>query len=140
MSTGAAPAGAAAFALALALAACAALGGGDPLVESGAALYARRCAPCHGREGRGSGPVAPALRLAPPDLTRIAERSGGAFPAERVAETIDGRFQAPSHGLRTMPVWGRELAEPLAAEAPGDAVARGRLEALVAYLRSIQSG
>lgn len=37
-----------------------------------------------------------------------------------------------------MPVWGRELAEPLAPEAPGEAVARGRLGALVAYLRTLQ--
>lgn len=126
-------------AVALLLGACALVGGRDPLVESGAALYERHCAACHGAEGRGDGPVAPVLRFEPPDLTRLAERNGGRFPEESLGETIEGRFQPGSHGLPTMPVWGRPLAGPLATKASGEDGARGRIAAILAYLRTLQS-
>jgi hypothetical protein len=37
-----------------------------------------------------------------------------------------------------MPIWGRRLAEPIAAGAEGDEVARGRIQILVEYLKTIQ--
>ena len=42
------------------------------------------CATCHGRDGKGNGPVAAALKVVPPDLTRLARDNGGAFPRKRV--------------------------------------------------------
>ena len=43
------------------------------LIQSlkGADLFRSYCASCHGREGKGDGPVAPALNAKVPDLTTI---------------------------------------------------------------------
>ena len=71
----------------------------------GAEIYARHCATCHGAEAGGNGPMAPALVLQPPDLTRLAERNNGAFPMTRVVMRIDGRDPLVSHGS-PMPVYG----------------------------------
>jgi len=100
--------------------------------------FARYCASCHGTGGRGDGPAASALSKPPADLTRIAARRAGVFPAGEIAATIDGRFELPAHGSRDMPIWGRRLAEPIAEDAQGDEVARGRIDLLVEYLQSIQ--
>jgi mono/diheme cytochrome c family protein len=72
-------------------------------------LYERFCASCHGEAGFGDGPVAPALKVMIPDLTRMYQRNGGKFPEERVRRIIDGREVFPIHGSRYMPVWGQEL-------------------------------
>jgi hypothetical protein len=51
--------------------------------------------------------MAKSLKVAPPDLTRIAERNGGPFPMERVQKIISGEQPVPAgHGTRQMPVWG----------------------------------
>lgn len=106
--------------------------------DLGAQLYARHCASCHGASGSGDGPVARALLRPPADLTRIAARRGGEFPDGDVAQWIDGRFETAAHGTREMPVWGRRLADPIAEDASGEEVARGRIDLLVEYLRALQ--
>lgn len=73
---------------------------------SGSELYRVFCASCHGPGAEGDGPVAATLKPAVPDLTRIAARNGGAFPAERVRAIIDGQSVPRAHGTRAMPVWG----------------------------------
>src|SRR5262245_52192216 len=96
--------------------------------------FDRYCASCHGPDGRGSGPVAAALKTRPADLTTLAERNGGVFPAERLRQLIEGRGPA-AHGDRTMPVWG------VVFKRQGNATedtAGARIDALVAYLQSIQ--
>jgi len=104
----------------------------------GAALYRTYCASCHGENGRGDGPVAPVLRVAPPDLTRLAQRHGGTYPADRVAERIDGRTHVAAHGPSEMPVWGDRLASrSLAGE--GDRALDARVAALVEHLRTLQA-
>jgi mono/diheme cytochrome c family protein len=76
---------------------------------SGAQLYMRFCASCHGSQAMGDGPVSRSLNVAVPDLTRIASRYGE-FPAGRVRDIIDGRgIDTLSHGTREMPVWGYEF-------------------------------
>lgn len=72
---------------------------------AGAALYANHCAVCHGAGLRGDGPMADILRIAPPDLTRIAERYNGVFPRTGIARRIDGRDPILSHG-GDMPIFG----------------------------------
>ena len=47
----------------------------DNRVEEGRDLFAEHCTPCHGIDGKGRGPVADPLGLAPTDLTRLAERA-----------------------------------------------------------------
>jgi mono/diheme cytochrome c family protein len=56
----------------------------------GASLYKAYCAACHGSDATGQGPMAKALKVPPPDLTRIAERNGGMFPMARVESIIAG--------------------------------------------------
>jgi mono/diheme cytochrome c family protein len=76
---------------------------------SGPELYETFCASCHGRSGHGDGPVAPLLKAHVPDLTLIAARRGGKFPADEVYRYIDGQADTPTHGPRSMPVWGYEF-------------------------------
>lgn len=106
---------------------------------SGKEMYGRLCTSCHGVSGAGNGPMAPLLKIEVPDLTRLAQRYSGEFPAEHVRRTINGRFDRPAHGLPYMPVWGSRFYD---SEVPHDAEERARadslIERLVAYLRSIQ--
>ena len=103
--------------------------------RSGAQLFRTYCAPCHGRNAHGDGPLAERLRHAPPDLTTYSQRNSGVFPRERVFRIIDGR-DVRSHGERDMPVWGDAFrAEPDGLTA--DEV-KARIDAIVGYLRDIQ--
>lgn len=105
---------------------------------SGAELFERFCAACHGSGARGDGPVASSLNVLVPDLTTIGSRYGE-FPATVIRDVIDGRgIDMRAHGTRTMPVWGYEFW----VEEGGDVVAqtsvRDAIGKLVEYLRSIQ--
>lgn len=125
----------------LALSACVSVQYDDRDVTqlSGVEMYERLCASCHGVDGKGHGPVASLIKTGVPDLTRIAWRDGGEFPAEDVHRMIDGRLERPAHGTRDMPVWGWQFYR---SENPDDAEERARVDAiirrLVDYLRSIQ--
>lgn len=106
-------------------------------IASGAELYRRHCAACHGADGSGGGPAAEALATPPGDLTGLARDAGG-FDARAVAATIDGRARIPAHGSAAMPVWGEVFAEELAGEPHARRVAALRVIAIVDHLRSIQ--
>jgi mono/diheme cytochrome c family protein len=110
----------------------------DLSVETGAQLYLRFCASCHGKHGAGDGIVAPYLKLSPPDLRLMARRNGGTFPAERAHRIIDGREDLPPHGERAMPVWGTDFAIAASGSADARAVAESSISRLVEYLQSIQ--
>jgi hypothetical protein len=43
----------------------------------GADLFRAYCASCHGRDAKGHGPAAPALKATVPDLTVLAKNNGG---------------------------------------------------------------
>lgn len=106
--------------------------------------YMVSCAPCHGQEARGDGPVARYVGDDFPDLTRLAERNGGAFPVVEVFRTIEGSTELQAHGERLMPVWGRRyMVEGTFEDVPLPDAARqqivlGRIVELVAYLQAIQ--
>lgn len=72
----------------------------------GSDLYHAYCASCHGTEGRGNGPAAPALIARIPDLTTIAKRNGGIYPSARIERIIAGEDAIMAHGSQEMPVWG----------------------------------
>lgn len=94
------------------------------------------CASCHGATGKGDGPVAKALKTAPPDLTVLARRNGGTFPTADVISFIDGTGRPmPSHGPGDMPVWGPIFR----ALETSDPRVKVRLQNIVAYIESIQS-
>jgi len=105
---------------------------------SGAELYGRFCWSCHGEFGYGDGPVASTLTVSVPDLTRIARRRGGEFPAQDVRAMIDGRSPVLAHGPRTMPVWGYEFWWVEGADRLAETSARALLDDIVDYIQSIQ--
>jgi mono/diheme cytochrome c family protein len=100
---------------------------------SGAANFREYCTVCHGTGGRGDGPAAKALTKAPADLTGIAKRNGGKFPALAVRMTIVGDTEYAAHGSREMPMWGHVFRS-----VDGDPTTALRLRNLVNYLESIQ--
>ncbi len=107
-----------------------------PSQPDGAALFRTHCASCHGTSGRGDGPVAEFLKIAPADLTKIAVQARGAFPTAQMIRIIDGRQTVRAHGDSKMPVWGDAFSQSLAHE--DESTVRQKIEALVKYLQSIQ--
>src|SRR5450759_323207 len=78
----------------------------NPFME-GPAVFQAYCAVCHGKDARGGGPAAGALKRRSPDLTRMSQRNGGIFPFERVQKIISGKGPGiPAHGSHEMPIWG----------------------------------
>lgn len=107
------------------------------LERQGRALFLDHCALCHGDDARGDGAV-PGLMTPAADLTRIAARRGGDFPSGEIARFIDGRMPVEAHRSPEMPVWGRVMSTDIADPDLREEVTRGRISALVLYLRSIQ--
>lgn len=113
--------------------------GAAPAAEShvaGKSVFTTYCASCHGESGRGNGAVAIFLRRRPADLTQIAIRNKGTFPADRVYRMIDGRQVVKVHGDSQMPVWGDAFSKSTT-ESDERAV-KVKIDALVEFLESIQ--
>ncbi|HEV2546397.1 MAG TPA: cytochrome c [Stellaceae bacterium] len=118
--------------------------------DIGKAEYQSGCAACHGLDGKGTGPVADALKTKPADLTIIAKKNDGVFPFGRIYDIIDGREEVKSHGARDMPIWGfRYSPAPIPGVNPvvpyfvdplydREPVIRGRILAVIDYLYRIQ--
>jgi len=100
-------------------------------VRAGRDWYVNYCASCHGRTGKGDGPVAKALTKTPADLTKLSQANGGVFPSARVYESIDGTQDVVAHGPRDMPVWGSAVRY-----APG--IVRARMRDIAAYVAALQ--
>ncbi len=112
--------------------------GEDPI---GLTEYEIACMSCHGLDGKGDGPKARMLSIMPADLTRIAVRNGGVFPARTIYDMIDGRGVIPAHGQRDMPIWGdryRKTGDPGEDPSAVDQRARDLMQALVDYIEGIQ--
>jgi len=104
--------------------------------ETGAMLYQRYCATCHGPDGAGDGPAAGALRDLPADLRRLAARHDGRYPQRLVRRSLDGRGMPLAHGTREMPIWGRQWRRD--GTAGNEAEIDATIVKLNSYLRSIQ--
>jgi mono/diheme cytochrome c family protein len=102
----------------------------------GRGLYEMYCATCHGLDGKGNGPVVPALKVRPADLTTIGRRNGGTFPKDRIEAfvTIGDQAAVPAHGSKTMPVWGPIFS----AVDPSDTAIKTRVLNIVEYVESLQ--
>jgi len=109
-----------------------------PQRYSGVRLYQVYCASCHGLEGYGDGPVAPLVKARVPDLTSLAARNGGTFPADQVYGVIDGQLASPTHGTRKMPVWGFEFYGTASDDRAAHREASQTITRLVEYLRTLQ--
>jgi len=75
-------------------------------VNSGKDMFNSYCAVCHGTDAKGAGPAASAMKTNPADLTALAKKSGGKYPASHVAAVLRGQSITASHGSQDMPVWG----------------------------------
>ncbi len=95
--------------------------------------FEQSCALCHGLDGTGNGPLADAMKLVPTDLTRLAQRSNGEFPSNRVADVIRNGGGVLGHGSSAMLAWGKYFAEK-----GHPKVAKERIAELVAYIKSLQ--
>ncbi len=103
---------------------------------NGRQMYTSYCAPCHGMDGRGSGPVAPALKQKPADLTALARINGGKYPSSHIATVLEYGTELPAHGSAQMPVWGPVLGK-MDQQHPDERLLR--ISNLSQYLRSIQT-
>jgi len=77
-----------------------------PIELSGKDMFKSYCASCHGEDAKGHGPVAPALKVAPPDLTLLAKRNNGKYSADYVNNVVLHGVNTPAHGSAEMPIWG----------------------------------
>jgi mono/diheme cytochrome c family protein len=73
---------------------------------SGREMFLSYCASCHGKNAKGDGPAAAALKQAPADLTTLAKQNGGKYPSDRVTSVLRGQTKLMAHGDQEMPVWG----------------------------------
>jgi mono/diheme cytochrome c family protein len=102
----------------------------------GKQMYSNYCAPCHGADGRGSGPVAGVLKSQPTDLTALAKAHGGKFPDTHVMAVLQFGSDVPAHGTAQMPVWGPILGSISNNHTQEKAL---RMSNLSRYLQSIQA-
>ena len=56
--------------------------------SSGSEMFNSYCAPCHGKDAKGNGPAASSLKNPPADLTQLARKNSGKFPADHVANVL----------------------------------------------------
>lgn len=106
----------------------------NPSPSSGKQMFIAYCGPCHGVDGKGDGPAAPAFRRRPTDLTRLARKNHGKFPGAGVAHELSDIRDAP-HGSREMPVWGSVLSE---LSPKSDSMPALRIANIVNYIQTLQ--
>lgn len=106
----------------------------DIQASSGSAMYSGLCASCHGETGLGDGPAAASLKSRPTDLTSLAKKHNGEFPAVHIQHLLDRDPGPFAHGSKEMPIWGDTFRAT--GESPSFVVLR--IHNIVSYLRSLQ--
>lgn len=104
--------------------------------NSGKEMFNSYCAVCHGKDGKGNGPAASAMKTPPTDLTLLAKNSGGKYPASHVAAVIRGQATTPSHGSQDMPVWGPLFSS---IDQGHEGQVQQRITNLVTYVETLQA-
>jgi len=104
---------------------------------SGKEMFNQYCATCHGIDGKGNGPAASAMKAPVTDLTQLAKKHDGKYPANSVASVLKfGGGPAASHGSAEMPVWG-PLFKSL--DKYHDTVVQQRISNIVNYIETLQA-
>ena len=101
----------------------------------GKSLFLEYCAVCHGKDGKGAGPAADALKQRPTDLTLISKANKGKFPDTKILAILKGDQPVTAHGNHDMPTWGKTFSDM----SVNLNVGQGRMNALVMYLEEIQA-
>ncbi|HKO12550.1 MAG TPA: cytochrome c [Acidobacteriaceae bacterium] len=105
---------------------------------SGKMMYDTYCAVCHGVDGRGNGPAAPALKDAATDLTQMAKQNGGKFPDAHIYAVLQFGSDTSAHGSKDMPVWGPALRSLDRGSPTTEMVEHQRIVNLTTYLKTLQ--
>jgi mono/diheme cytochrome c family protein len=102
---------------------------------SGKETFVKYCASCHGLDGKGTGPVASALKSAPADLTTLAKNNDGEYPAGFVSAVLKFGRNLSAHGSQDMPVWGSrfKMIDPV-----NDPTGQRHVDDIVAYIATLQ--
>ncbi len=83
----------------------------DPtVINAGKDDFEWQCAPCHGADGTGNGPMAKLLIKPPSNLTLIAKNNDGTFPFWRVYRMISGKSEVRGHETFQMPDFWKRFA------------------------------
>jgi mono/diheme cytochrome c family protein len=107
-----------------------------PNTASGKETFLKYCASCHGRDGKGNGPAAFAMRTPPPDLTTLSRRHEGKYPVGYVSAALYFGRRLAAHGSEDMPVWGPRFKtlDPVR-----DPTGQQHVDDVVAYIQSLQA-
>ena len=108
---------------------------GHTSANSGKEMYEAYCAACHGKDGRGHGPAAAALKIPPMDLTVLARQHAGKFPSIKVYRAITGEAGIAAHGSKEMPIWGPIF---MSMSHQHESEVHLRVENLTDYVKSMQ--
>jgi mono/diheme cytochrome c family protein len=106
--------------------------------ERNKALYLQYCGACHGPGGKGDGLAGTFMRPKPADLTQIAKKNGGEFPARKTMEIIDGRNTVRAHGDPDMPVWGEIFHDQATWDVRRRTDVQEKIRLITEHLQSIQ--
>jgi len=101
---------------------------------SGMEMFNSYCAPCHGKDGKGNGPAAASLKIPPANLTQLALKNNGKFPADHVTKVLKSGVTG-AHGSSDMPVWGPLFSQVSSRD---EAIVQMRISNLVHYIASLQ--
>jgi mono/diheme cytochrome c family protein len=107
--------------------------------SSGKEMFTQYCAPCHGVDGTGNGPAAPAMKSQPTNLTQLAKKRDGKYPANTVAGVLkfgSGGGTNPAHGSADMPIWGPLF---LSLDEYHDSAVQQRISNIVTYIETLQA-
>jgi mono/diheme cytochrome c family protein len=96
-------------------------------------MFKDYCAACHGPDAKGSGPAVDFLKTPPPDLTTMAKRNHGKFPAQDFVAVLNFGTKSHAHGTVDMPLWG-----DLFRSRGGSGLAGVRVAGLSSYVESLQ--
>jgi mono/diheme cytochrome c family protein len=97
--------------------------------------YSTFCAGCHGPDGRGKGHSSRYCTVPPADLTQLAQKNNGIYPAEWVLQVLRHGTGQPPKGRGYMPIW-----EPLlkSMKNPANASTEVQIRNLTEYVKTLQ--